>query len=166
MVGFVHFSIFLFRQRNITIYSLVGSPCIHDHHNSQDNEVRLVYLWVDFRVILTYLILQLTHRTIKSVHRSLAQISWLYSMWVERSSGLKLKISESFQGVENIFEIFVIVFCSKVTSGKDCVCLFDGRDLEILWWFCRGGYTSGSQTALSYLLQRLKWCTFCFWMIL
>ena len=27
MVGFVHFSNFLFSQRNVTIYSLVGSPC-------------------------------------------------------------------------------------------------------------------------------------------
>ena len=28
MVGFVHFSIFSFRQRNITSYSVVGSSCI------------------------------------------------------------------------------------------------------------------------------------------
>ena len=27
MVEFLHFSIFLFRQRNITSYSLIGSPC-------------------------------------------------------------------------------------------------------------------------------------------
>ena len=125
-----------------------------------------VTLKVKWLLFLTCLILQLTFRTRNSVHRSLAQNSWLYSMWVERSSGLKWTILESFRGVESIFEIFVIVFCSKVTSGKDCFCLFDGRDLEILWWFCRGRYTSGSQTALLYLLQRLKWCTFWFWIIL
>ena len=27
----------------------------HDHHNNQDNQVRLAYLWVEFRVILFWI---------------------------------------------------------------------------------------------------------------
>ena len=56
-------------------------------------------------------------------------------MWEERSSGLKLKISESFRGVENNFEILLLLsFGQRSRLGR----IVFASSMEEILRFCDG----------------------------
>ena len=77
--------------------------------------------------------------------------SWLFSTWVVVNSGRKWPISESCRGICQWFHA-IFSTPAKVTSGKNCICIVDGRNTEILWRFCGWRDSSGMHNDFQYTL--------------